>query len=78
MVSPFLSGTPALVTVTSAHSVKPGGLVLVAIFSFGVGLTGVGPGHFIPIVPTLACLGETAVWVLACPMGTVFFAFSSW
>ena len=61
MVGPLLSGNPALVPVTAPHGVTPGGLLLVAIFSLGAGLTGVGFGHLVPMVPTVPCLGETAV-----------------
>ena len=63
MVYPILSGTLALFPFTAAHGVTPGGLILVAIFYFGAGLTGVGLGHFLPMGPTVACLGETPVWV---------------
>ena len=61
MVGPLLSGNPALVPVTAPRGVTPGGLLLVAIFSLGAGLTGVGFGHLVPMVPTVPCLGETAV-----------------
>ena len=53
MVWPILSGTPALSTVTSAHGVTPGGLIHVAIFTIGAGLTGVSLGNFVPMVPTV-------------------------
>ena len=63
MVWPILSGTPALVPFTANHGVTPGGLILVAIFSFGTGITVVGLGQFVPMGPKVDCLGETAVWV---------------
>ena len=63
MIYPILSDTPALFPVYAAHSVTPGGLIFVAIFYFGTGLTSVVLGNFVTMGPTLACLGETYVWV---------------
>ena len=59
MIWPIMSGTPDLVPVTATHGVTPGGLMLVSIFYFGAGLTGVGLGKFLHMEPTVACLGET-------------------
>ena len=61
MVYPVLSGNPSPVPVTASCGVTLVGLVFVAIFSLGAGLTGVGFGHLVPMVPTVPCLGETAV-----------------
>ena len=69
MVWPILSATLSLVPVAPTHSVTPGGLIFVAIPSFGTGINGMVLGHFVTIVLTLACLGEPAIWV--CPMRTV-------
>ena len=63
MVWPILSGNPDLVPVTASHDVTPGGLLLVAIFYLGAGLTGVGFIHFAPMGLTLACLGEMSICV---------------
>ena len=63
MVWTILSGTPYLVPVTAAHGVTPGGLILVAIFSFFLVLAAVVIGHFFPTGPIVSCLGETAIWV---------------
>ena len=63
MVWPILSATPDLVPVPDAHSVTPGFLIFVAIPSFGTGITVMVLGHFVTMGPTVACLGERAVWV---------------
>ena len=63
MVYPILSGSLALVPVTAAHGVTPGGLILVAIFYFGTGIADVDLGHFLPMGSTVSCLGETPIWV---------------
>ena len=56
MVCPILSATPSLVPVASVHGVTPGGLIFVAIPSFGTGITGMVLGHFVTMGPTVARL----------------------
>ena len=63
MVRTLLSGTPYLVPFTDPHGVTPGGLLLVANFSIGAGLTGVIFGYLVPMGPTVSCLVETSIWV---------------
>ena len=63
MVWPILSSTPALVPVAATHGFTPGGLIFVVIFYFGTGLPSVVLRHFVTMGPTVACLGEIAVFV---------------
>ena len=63
MVCPLLPDIIALVPVDVAHGVTPGGLIFVAILSFGTVITGMVLGHFVIMGPTVACVGETDVWV---------------
>ena len=63
MIWPILSATTDLFPVAAAYDVTHGGLIFVAIPSFGTVITGMVLGHFVTMGPTVACLGETAVWV---------------
>ena len=62
MVWNIFSATLALVPVTATRGGTPGGLVFVSIVYFGTGITGMVLGKFVPMGPTVAYLGETAVW----------------